>query len=305
MRTRNRNRTHSSLPLVSVAVLAAVLLPSMLMIESSLAFLSPMGVGVRVRVRGSSPRTPLSPSSTITRTSAAEEAIERATATAPLSIVEECYAAWNCRDTKAASECFATKFTYDDGQFLGTIRNDKSRLAKHFETGARLLPPDSVLVLDSIAVCPTTNNIGTRWHVEETDGTVVPRTRGCSFYTVDSESGLIASGFRVSEMVLKPSKTFSNGLVSSASRFTTAAGGATTTTTTTSTSDALASASRTTTVAPTTTTTTTTTIFLQFRPNGVLLLSCNNSVQGILFDDAPFVFFVVGNNISIIIVNRR
>jgi len=78
-------------------------------------------------------------------------------------------------------------------------------------------------------VCTKTGNIGTRWHAEKDDGTVVPSTRGCSFYTVDSnlaydydsdmegKSGLIKTGFKVSEMVIKPSKIFANGLVSSAS----------------------------------------------------------------------------------------
>lgn len=135
------------------------------------------------------------------------------------SIVEQCYAAWNRRDMKAAADCFADGFTYDDGQFLGTIRNNKSLLQARFRSGANILPPNSRVVVDALAVCPTTKNIGARWHVETLDGTPVPLTNGCSFYTVDSKTGLIRSGFKVTEMLVKPSKDLAGGLVSSASRF--------------------------------------------------------------------------------------
>lgn len=119
---------------------------------------------------------------------------------------------------KQAAACFAKEFTYDDGQFLGSIQNDKSQLAARFELGKSLLPPNSVLVIDSLAVCPSTGKIGTRLHVEDENQRTLPRTRGCSFYTVDASSGLLRTGFRVSEMIVKPSKDMANGLVSSASK---------------------------------------------------------------------------------------
>ena len=134
------------------------------------------------------------------------------------SVVEECYSHWNRWDMKQAAACFAKEFTYDDGQFLGSIQNDKSQLAARFELGKSLLPPNSVLVVDSLAVCPSTGKIGTRWHVEDEKQRTLPRTRGCSFYTVDASSGLLRTGFRVSEMLVKPSKDMANGLVSSASK---------------------------------------------------------------------------------------
>jgi len=133
------------------------------------------------------------------------------------SIVERCYDAWNQRKMSDAADCFADKFTYDDGQYIGSI-SKKSDLEKSFQRGAKVLPPRTVVVVDHIAKCPTSGNIGTQWHVEKEDGSVVPFTRGCSFYTVDRESGLIKTGFKVSEMIVKPSKQFSDMLVSSASK---------------------------------------------------------------------------------------
>mmetsp|Transcript_4907 Transcript_4907/g.7194 ORF Transcript_4907/g.7194 Transcript_4907/m.7194 type:complete len:349 (-) Transcript_4907:216-1262(-) len=136
--------------------------------------------------------------------------------TLPISIVEQCYAAWNRRDTSAAAACFSDEFVYDDGQYLGSI-SKKSELQRRFQAGLETLPSNSMLVVDHMAVCSTTGNIGAQWHAERPDDTIIPLTRGCSFYTTDETSGLITSGFKVSEMVIKPSKTFSNRLVSSAS----------------------------------------------------------------------------------------
>lgn len=135
---------------------------------------------------------------------------------ASISIVEQCYAAWNRRDMSAAAACFSDEFVYDDGQYLGFITS-KSELRRRFQAGLETLPSNSMLVVDHVAICSTTGNIGTQWHAERPDGTIIPLTRGCSFYTTDETSGLITSGFKVSEMVLKPTKTFSNNLVSSAS----------------------------------------------------------------------------------------
>ena len=116
-----------------------------------------------------------------------------------------------------AAACFANNFVYDDGQYLGTI-SKKPDLERLFQRGAKALPPNAAMVVDHIAKCKRTGNIGTQWHVEKDDGSTVPFTRGCSFYTVDKESGLLKTGFRVSEMIVKPSKQFSDSLVSSASK---------------------------------------------------------------------------------------
>ena len=122
-----------------------------------------------------------------------------------VSIVERCYDAWNQRKMSDAAACFADRFEYDDGQYLGII-NKKSDLERLFERNANALPTRSMLVLDHIAKCPTTGNIGTQWHVEREDDTIVPYTKGVSFYTTDKKSGLITSGCKVSEMLVKPNK---------------------------------------------------------------------------------------------------
>jgi ketosteroid isomerase-like protein len=131
-------------------------------------------------------------------------------------IVEECYAAWNRRDMSAAVDCFADSFEYEDSQYLGTFTN-KNALQRHFSQGAAFLPSNSQLIVDNVAVCSLSGNIGTRWHVEQSDGSIVSFTRGCSFYTTSS-NGLITSGFRVSEMLVKPNKEIVDGMVSSASK---------------------------------------------------------------------------------------
>lgn len=134
----------------------------------------------------------------------------------PLSVVEQCYEAWNEREMTKAVNCFADDFTYQDSQYVGAFTNTND-LARHFAQQADLLPPGCQLVLETIAVDPVNGNIGTRFHIEEQDGSVVPLTRGCSFYTTN-DNGLITSGFRVLEMLVKPRKQDVDNMVSSASR---------------------------------------------------------------------------------------
>jgi hypothetical protein len=136
------------------------------------------------------------------------------------SIVEQSYTAWNQRDMTAVAECFdENRFAYQDTQFLGEI-NTKPALMQHFQNQANLLPPNSQLILENIAVDASNGNIGAQWHVETTDadGGVashqVPFTRGCSFYKTNPDNGRIVTGFRASEMVIKPAKSRVNMLVS-------------------------------------------------------------------------------------------
>jgi len=137
-----------------------------------------------------------------------------------LSVVEDCYDAWNRRAMSQAMDCFADQFTYVDGQYLGSFTSKQS-LGRHFSRQADLLPPNSQIVVDYVAECPDTGNIATQWHLERPVSSgrmeAVPFTKGCSFYTTNT-AGLITSGVRVSEMLVKSSPQTANRLVSSVSR---------------------------------------------------------------------------------------
>ncbi|GFH61717.1 hypothetical protein CTEN210_18193 [Chaetoceros tenuissimus] len=134
-----------------------------------------------------------------------------------VSIVEKCYQAFNNRDMSKLASCFSANFKYDDGQYLGTITS-KQELIQHFQELRNVLPSDSKVIMDDIAICTLTGNIGTKWHIEKGDGSIVNYTKGVSFYTTDSK-GLIKTAFKVSEMIVKPSTDMADRLVSSASRF--------------------------------------------------------------------------------------
>jgi len=140
------------------------------------------------------------------------------TVTAKPSKVERCYQAWNDRDFDEAISCFSDDFSYDDGQYLGII-TDKPTLRRSLERNAEILPVGCKMVVDHIAVDENNGNIGSCWHVEREDGITVPLTRGCSFYTTDKTTGLIKTGFKVTEMVVKTNKSLSDNLVGSASKF--------------------------------------------------------------------------------------
>jgi len=129
----------------------------------------------------------------------------------PRTIVDKCYKAWNQRDMKAAAECFSSSTNYRDYQYLGSMAN-RQQLQEHFSQQANLLPPNCQIVVDHLAYDTKANKIATHWHVERPDGTNVQFTKGCSFYTLDS-SGLIQSGYRANEMVIKPNRDAVNALL--------------------------------------------------------------------------------------------
>lgn len=128
------------------------------------------------------------------------------------SIAEKCYDAFNIRETGDVTACFASDFSYDDGQYLGVI-DKKTDLERYFDTIAKVLPRGAVVVVDHVAI--VSDKVATQWHMEK-DGSTVPFTRGCSFYTLEKGSGLIKTAFKVSEMIVKPSSLFSDAVVSSA-----------------------------------------------------------------------------------------
>lgn len=120
-----------------------------------------------------------------------------------LSVVERYFEAWNRRDMSTATSLFAPDCTYDDTQYSSPFEG-RAALQKHLYKVANCLPPSFSFVIDDLAVSSNGEKIGVQWHVEN-DGTPLPFTRGCSFYTVDLESGLIRSGFDVPEpAVIKP-----------------------------------------------------------------------------------------------------
>ena len=140
---------------------------------------------------------------------------EKKPAVRSTSIVEECYEAFNRRDMKKVVNCFDDSCEYQDSQYLGRFTN-KNELERHFSRQAEILPPNSQIIVDHIAQDSINNNIASQWHVERNDGTAIPFLKGVSFYTTNKE-GLITSGFRVSEMLVKPNKQIVRQLISSAS----------------------------------------------------------------------------------------
>jgi len=128
------------------------------------------------------------------------------------TIVDECYKAWNQRDMKAAAECFTFSGKYKDYQYVGTI-SGRQQLEEHFTQQANLLPPNCQIVVDHLAYDIDAGKIATQWHLERPNGSTVRFTKGCSFYTLDEE-GLIKSGFRTSEMAVKPNRDTVNALLS-------------------------------------------------------------------------------------------
>lgn len=126
-----------------------------------------------------------------------------------LSVVEQYFDAWNKRDMKTAvslftDDCQMRDLQYDDA-FSG-----RDQFEKHLLRVKDCLPSTFNFVVDDVAV--SQYKAGVLWHVENS-GDPLAFTRGCSFYTIDEESGLIQSGFEIPEKA-PPKQGFLNTLVS-------------------------------------------------------------------------------------------
>eukprot|EP00571_Detonula_confervacea_P010369 CAMPEP_0172301720 /NCGR_PEP_ID=MMETSP1058-20130122/3545_1 /TAXON_ID=83371 /ORGANISM="Detonula confervacea, Strain CCMP 353" /LENGTH=646 /DNA_ID=CAMNT_0013011937 /DNA_START=59 /DNA_END=1996 /DNA_ORIENTATION=+ len=112
-----------------------------------------------------------------------------------ISVVERYFDAWNRRDMKDAislftQDCVMRDLQYDDA-FYG-----REEYEKHLLRCKECLPSTFDFVVDDIAM--TTQKAGVVWHIENS-GDPLAFTRGCSFYTIDAQSGLIQSGFEIPE----------------------------------------------------------------------------------------------------------
>lgn len=139
--------------------------------------------------------------------------------------VRQCYDEWNRRNMEAVVNCFDEEFTYHDGQILESFTR-KIELQRHFTQQAGVLPSHSRLVVDLMAIDTIKGQVTAEWHVEapsspsNSQATVVPLTRGVSFYTLslNGDCAKISRGYTVSEMVIKPPKRLTDSLVESATR---------------------------------------------------------------------------------------
>lgn len=104
---------------------------------------------------------------------------------------------------EGALACFTEDCVYqtEDPLFVDTLVG-KEALRGHLEKNAAALPSSCQIILDSTAVDKINGNIGTTWHLE-VNGIAIPNLRGCSMYTTDPQTGLLKSGFDVTESPVK------------------------------------------------------------------------------------------------------
>ena len=120
------------------------------------------------------------------------------------SIIERAYDGWNRRDIDAAVACFTDDVFYEDTLYLKPMQG-KEALRNHYRRVANQLPRICTIVLDDLVESPTNGNIGIRWHlaVDDDRNLLQGWSRGCSMYTTDPETGLITTGFDVTETPFK------------------------------------------------------------------------------------------------------
>jgi len=120
------------------------------------------------------------------------------------SKVLDFYDAWNNRDIDVAAQCFTEDATYEDTQFPRVL-NGREEIKSHFMRCSKALPKSFRFAVDDIAIDEANGKVGVRWHVEDDETGELPFTRGSSFYTVDTNTNLIQTGFDVVEpAVVKP-----------------------------------------------------------------------------------------------------
>mmetsp|Transcript_2555 Transcript_2555/g.3404 ORF Transcript_2555/g.3404 Transcript_2555/m.3404 type:complete len:395 (+) Transcript_2555:106-1290(+) len=128
------------------------------------------------------------------------------------SMVEQCFDAFNRRDLEGMLACFADNCQYEDTMFQSKAVG-KRELKNRFERAMYTFPGSVEIVTDQIAFDPVTGKIGAQWHLQDSNiGNQLRFTRGCSFYTTNRDTGLIATGFRVMETPFKPDDLIFNAL---------------------------------------------------------------------------------------------
>lgn len=122
------------------------------------------------------------------------------------SIIEEYFDAWNRRDMEAALACFVDDCRYqtEDPVFVDAFCG-KAALRAHLEKNAASLPGSARIILDDLAIDDTDGKIGTTWHLQimEENVKLLPTLRGCSMYTTDPTTGLLVTGYDVTEAPAK------------------------------------------------------------------------------------------------------
>ena len=119
------------------------------------------------------------------------------------SIIERYFQAWNRRDMESALDCFSDDCIYEteDPVFVESFRG-KDSLREHLLKNAETLPSACEIILDDLAIDTDNGTSGVVWHLEA-NGVPIPNLRGVSMYTIDKESGLLKSGFDVTEAPIK------------------------------------------------------------------------------------------------------
>ena len=104
---------------------------------------------------------------------------------------------------ESALACFTDDCTYhtEDPVFVDQLVG-KTALRQHLVKNANALPASCQIVLDKMAQDVINGNIGASWHLE-VNGMALPNLRGCSMYTTDPATGLLQTGYDVTEAPIK------------------------------------------------------------------------------------------------------
>ncbi|KAI0563022.1 NTF2-like protein [Gracilaria domingensis] len=98
--------------------------------------------------------------------------------------------------------CFADDAVYHDGLYPKPFTGRENILA-HFTNLEGALPPSLLFALDDVTA--SAERVAARWHVETTDGTRLPLSRGLSMYNLVEQNGelFIAEAWEYGETSLK------------------------------------------------------------------------------------------------------
>ena len=114
--------------------------------------------------------------------------------------VNSYFESWNKRDMISAVSVFADDCEYEDTLYPDVFKS-KVALEKHLINVANALPSSFLFIIDNLSVDEDKRTVGVQWHLES-EGKVLPFTRGASMYVFNSE-GYIIKGFDVPEPVIK------------------------------------------------------------------------------------------------------
>eukprot|EP00544_Gedaniella_sp_CCMP2646_P004307 CAMPEP_0202492340 /NCGR_PEP_ID=MMETSP1361-20130828/9092_1 /ASSEMBLY_ACC=CAM_ASM_000849 /TAXON_ID=210615 /ORGANISM="Staurosira complex sp., Strain CCMP2646" /LENGTH=565 /DNA_ID=CAMNT_0049122535 /DNA_START=267 /DNA_END=1964 /DNA_ORIENTATION=+ len=118
-----------------------------------------------------------------------------------MTSVEQFFQAWNRQDIVVAVNQFAPDCIYEDGTYYSPLKG-KRAIQRELLLRCDATAEPVLYIVDDLAIPPAKDKVGVKYHMER-NGVILPNSRHCAFYTINTLTGLSESCFDVVEPAQK------------------------------------------------------------------------------------------------------